>query len=175
MSNEMPSNTDDWSPRDDEAWEEFKRRMDSQPYLEFYPRAEDLRVGEYRGFSLSMAIWARHVLFTLPLDVITAIWNGLKGFGMGIAGLGMGLIALFVSPFNMLFHRLLLTIGALAGRLWIVPHNRSIALHLNHRLHSIRKEMESEGYNVDRFFHEVDADEISEETREHLLRRWPSQ
>jgi hypothetical protein len=172
MSNELPSNTDDWSPRDDAAWEEFKRRMDSQPYLEFYPRAEDLRVGEYRGFGVSMTLWARHVLFTLPLDILTVLWTGVKGLGMGVAGLGAGIAAFLVSPFMMIFHRIMLTVGAVAGRLRIVPHNRSIALHLNHRLHTIRKQMESEGYNLDRFFHEVDAEELTEETREHLLRRW---
>lgn len=92
---------------------------------------------------------------------------------MGLAGLGMGLVSLFVSPFIMLFHRFLLTLAAFGGRLWVVPHNSSIALHLNHRLHTIRREMESEGYNLDKFFHEVEADEITAETRDHLLRRWP--
>lgn len=163
----------DWNERDEAAWEEFKKRMDSKPYLEFYPRAEDLRLGEYRGFGVSLRIWLRHVLFTFPLDLITTIWNGVKAIGMGFAGLGMGLAGLIVSPFMMIFHRILLTIAALGGRLWIVPQNTSIAAHLNYRMHSIRIEMEQDGYVLDKFFQEIEPTEISAETRTHLLRRWP--
>jgi hypothetical protein len=170
---------DGWNEIDIRSWEEFKKRIDSDRMVIFYPRARDLQFGRETNFSRSATLWFRSVFMPLPVDLFSEVlrWIQLlfRAFFMTGRGLFGGIIALLMilgGPLLLLIHRVMVTGCALVGRLTVVPSDQSVAEHLNYKMREVRREMEQDGYDLEKFYQEIDASEIDGEIRTNLMRRF---
>jgi hypothetical protein len=165
---------EDWTEQDDAAWAEFKRRMSANPIMNFHPQAIDLKVGPVRTRK-NLELWLKAVLAPLPLDIIREFGRGIKNAGLGIFGMILGVASIVLMPIGTIVHRILLTFGAISGRLHVVPHTDSIVRHMNYRLGQVKAGMEKDGYDLSAFFRYLTPEEVSDADRAHILRRYRSE
>lgn len=163
---------DDWTEADNAAWDEFRKRMQADPMVRFYPKAIDLKISKSRNFRRSFALWFEAVVMPFPLDLIKDFGDAIKAAATGTVAMVLGIASIVIIPLGTIFHRLVLTGAAAFGRLHVVPHNKSVAAHLNHRLDTVRDSMKADGYDTSAFFRYLDPKEITDENRNSLFRMW---
>ena len=158
--------------QDQLVWLEFQRLMKEEKLMVFLPRNRDVRIGSFVGVIPSVAIFLRCVLAPLPKDALFGVCKLAKLFLVGLSGLALGTLSLVIGPILGALRFAALAVYAVSGRLYVSPNNESLADLLNHRLRVVRGKLQNAGHNVDSFYEEIDASQITEDVRQHLLRDW---
>lgn len=161
------------SPEGEAAWREFTKRLRADRMIEFSPKSRDVCFDSSRvriGYSLSL--YVQSVLLPLPRDMILELSRVLKIVFGGSAAFVVAISSMIVLPLLFLARRLILTVGAILGMLGVDPTPQSMADEMNIRLRKIRDEMEDEGYELGEFWSEVNAEEIDDEKKTFLMRKW---
>lgn len=149
---------------EDQAWAEFKRRM-NVAYTESRLRIEENDLGMVVGdcdYGRSLHVYLVHVLLPLPIRILRSVGGALWTAAISIA-------SLIVVPLLQVFLAIWLLIPVVVGALVVRPSKARICEYINDKQAEVANSMTEDGYDVSPFLTELTEDQISDVKYEMLL------